>query len=596
MRKWPIQAYRQRTYGIFEDNKQQCKSESKEPTLRIAHLLKLASRNPPTFRRSCGQSRKTRWKEYRVSFEALESRFLPSGGIIEFGGFAPGAYPMGITGGPDGNLWFAEINSIGRLNPSTGAVQDYPLPPGTGPLRITAGPDGNLWFVGEGSLGSINPFTGNIKMYQLTAQNSFLGGSIITGPDGNLWFTEWTGIGRINPNTGVIQDFSTGVNMPDGITLGPDGNLWFTEMSAIGKINPFTGAIQEFPTPPYDFPESNRSNSDPQSGLQGNNFRGGTTADPGSLHQGEIAAGSDSNLWFITARGNHLAGINPNNGTFEELNLPPGVTLEGITAGPDGNLWFTEFATRIGRISPTTGVFQDYNVFLPGTFADEITVGPDGNLWFTHSYYIGEVILDKPLLAAANIGTLNPDVLQNSNGSKGQTFSAISTAVGRLPAVNLQPFPQVGTLPSTLRPLTDQGDGGMGGLIPADGQPNDNLDPMLKTPDSALPAASSNSKNPVDSSQKRESTATFETTPVFEQEINQQEPATLWNLPFGRMFEENPLTPSPGEHAQVEPFTGKSLPPTMEAANANAMLTVLVLGPQLAPRPKKSGLQASLHN
>src|SRR5581483_6009401 len=56
--------------------------------------------------------------------------------------------PLGITAGPDGNLWFTEHNSnrIGRGTPA-GAVNEFLLLNAGGqPTGITAGPDGNLWF------------------------------------------------------------------------------------------------------------------------------------------------------------------------------------------------------------------------------------------------------------------------------------------------------------------------------------------------------------------------------------------------------------------------------------------------------------------
>ncbi len=68
--------------------------------------------------------------------------------LIEFAVPTSGSTPAGITAGPDGNLWFTELNGnkIGRITPA-GAISEFPIPtPGSGPFGITAGPDGNLWF------------------------------------------------------------------------------------------------------------------------------------------------------------------------------------------------------------------------------------------------------------------------------------------------------------------------------------------------------------------------------------------------------------------------------------------------------------------
>jgi streptogramin lyase len=103
---------------------------------------------------------------------------------------------MGITAGPDGNMWFTEFESakIGRTT-TNGAITKYPVP-NTGlqntPWAIAAGPDGNLWFTeyggGVGKIGRITT-TGAITEY---ATPTALSGpwAIAAGPDGNMWFTE----------------------------------------------------------------------------------------------------------------------------------------------------------------------------------------------------------------------------------------------------------------------------------------------------------------------------------------------------------------------------------------------------------------------
>jgi hypothetical protein len=66
--------------------------------------------------------------------------------ITEF----PGAItPLRITAGPDGNVWFTEVDrgpGIGRITPE-GVITEFTIPTrNAGPLEITTGPDGNLWF------------------------------------------------------------------------------------------------------------------------------------------------------------------------------------------------------------------------------------------------------------------------------------------------------------------------------------------------------------------------------------------------------------------------------------------------------------------
>src|SRR5262249_30768440 len=71
-----------------------------------------------------------------------------SGSVTEFTLPTPPADAMGITTGPDGNLWFTEqtYNKIGRITTS-GTITEFPAPTSDGqPRDITTGPDGNLWF------------------------------------------------------------------------------------------------------------------------------------------------------------------------------------------------------------------------------------------------------------------------------------------------------------------------------------------------------------------------------------------------------------------------------------------------------------------
>src|SRR4051812_34168350 len=104
--------------------------------------------------------------------------------------------PLSITTGPDGALWFTEIdnNKIGRIA-TDGALTEFSLPSaGSGPFGITTGPDGALWFTETNKIGRITT-SGSITEYS----GVFDAGGIVTGSDGALWFTEGqpNKIGRI---------------------------------------------------------------------------------------------------------------------------------------------------------------------------------------------------------------------------------------------------------------------------------------------------------------------------------------------------------------------------------------------------------------
>jgi len=213
--------------------------------------------------------------------------------------------PIGITSGPDGNLWFggSPQNLVGRITPA-GQVQEFTLPTPLptacggsstcGPLNITSGPDGNLWFTESfvDKIGRITP-AGQIQEFSLPTT---CGGSgcnpqdITSGPDGNLWFTELSGnkIGRITP-AGQIQEFALpiaceGNSCAPAITSGPDGNLWFTSSGGlIGRITP-AGQIQEFAPP---------------------------TVCGSNCYLNDITSGHDGHLWFTESGGDAIGEVSP---------------------------------------------------------------------------------------------------------------------------------------------------------------------------------------------------------------------------------------------------------------------------------------------
>jgi virginiamycin B lyase len=63
-----------------------------------------------------------------------------------------GNQALGITAGPDGNLWFTDIfsNKIGRSTPA-GSISEFTIPtPNSFPWDITTGPDSKLWLTESG--------------------------------------------------------------------------------------------------------------------------------------------------------------------------------------------------------------------------------------------------------------------------------------------------------------------------------------------------------------------------------------------------------------------------------------------------------------
>jgi YD repeat-containing protein len=268
--------------------------------------------------------------------------------------------PIGITSGPDGNLWVTggAVSAVSKVT-TGGAVSEYDTFYGS-PSDIVAGPEKEsaLWFTAQ--------FGERVQKITTTGEQTTVHSfgpetpeplGITVGPDNNVWFAmEYANkIGKLT-TAGVLKEYALpSGSKPTGITSGPDGNLWFTDSGTgrIGKITP-TGEKTEY--------GASSSEKEPFA----------------------IVAGPEKEnaLWF-TERGAGKIGRITTSGTISnEYTLPAGSKPRGITVGPEGNLWFTDFGTsEIGRITPS-GAVTEYA--LPsGSTPEGITTGPDKNIWFT---------------------------------------------------------------------------------------------------------------------------------------------------------------------------------------------------------------------
>lgn len=317
----------------------------------------------------------------RVTITCLSSC---SGSMMAEYPLPPGSYrPMGITAGPDNNIWFTELvaNKIAKIT-QAGKITEYRIPTAkSNPISITVGRDKALWFTQRAGnkIGRMTT-TGHFTEYAVPTPRSGPY-SITSSPDGNIWFTEFQGknIGRIT-TSGLITEYQipppvvnvagqvvAGIpSSPVDITSGPDGNLWFTSITSlirndIWKISP-SGQVTAYPVPSL----------------------GGQPSC--------ITSGPDGNLWFTVHGG--IPSKNPpgpneigkmtTDGRFTMYQIPTrGSRALGITSGPDGNLWFVEEdGNKVGKIS-TSGHISEYAIPTSGSRPEGITAGPDGTVWFT---------------------------------------------------------------------------------------------------------------------------------------------------------------------------------------------------------------------
>jgi plastocyanin len=171
-------------------------------------------------------------------------RVTLDGTVTVFPLYPCACFPIGITTGPDGNLWAAEelgayngesTGTIDRITPDGKTITRFPVPLVSGteshlPAFVAPGPDGNVWFTEYNAtfhrIGRAKP-NGAIKEFTLPGDVTNSAG-ITTGPDGQIWVTQADAndIAVVKTSGAFVKGLPTH-HEPVGITVGPDGNMWF---------------------------------------------------------------------------------------------------------------------------------------------------------------------------------------------------------------------------------------------------------------------------------------------------------------------------------------------------------------------------------
>ena len=328
--------------------------------------------------------------------------------------------PLGITTGPDGNVWFTDAgaSTIAKISTSgTGLTEYNTNTGGATPVGITKGPDNRIWFTElSGSVNQVgrSSTTGSQNEFAINKASAMPTG-ITTGPDGHMWFTDFgnSTIGTIDPNAPagtVATTFPvTPGMMPTAIASGPLGHLWFTEQGTNG------GKIGEMNTAGVLVTEAQAATGT-GAGIAG------------------ITVGSDGNLWFTEQNHGKIGRMTPGHLVTEFGPLSGNGAPTAITAGSDGALWFVDQGNNaIGRIT-TAGAITEYPVPTAAAFSANvqptgITSGPDGNIWFTEQdtkAAIGRVIVGT---AAAGTVTVSPGSVAFGNQAVGTSGSPASVTL-----------------------------------------------------------------------------------------------------------------------------------------------------------------------
>jgi virginiamycin B lyase len=220
--------------------------------------------------------------------------------------------------GPDGNIWFSELDRgrIGSLDPKTGQItefQDTPTEDGKKTTAHTVRMDaqGKVWASGGPAISWLDPKTGELKHYDV-------GGTygLVVAPNGDVWFTSFVldgPIARVSKDGVLSKFYPPTKGKPQRLALDKDGNVWFTERQGnkLGRFDPKTESFKEFPLP-------------------------GAEASPYA-----IGIDRDGMIWYSSQEQDTLGRFDPNTETVTEYPFPQSeISMREFFMDSKGRMWF----------------------------------------------------------------------------------------------------------------------------------------------------------------------------------------------------------------------------------------------------------------
>jgi streptogramin lyase len=184
--------------------------------------------------------------------------------------------PIGMTNGPDGNVWMTGLNLKANVERDaityivTGTVDfgryhQHETPVfvsgSTYQSRGIASDGTNIWYGANGTTDAAGSYLAEMSTsFAPVASYLVPGGSTITavaeGPSNSIWFsacdgTAGTEVGTVSNGALVLYPVTNTTNCLEDLTLGPDGELWYITTSSpyiVGKIST-TGTVTTYKLP-----------------------------------------------------------------------------------------------------------------------------------------------------------------------------------------------------------------------------------------------------------------------------------------------------------------------------------------------------------
>ncbi len=289
---------------------------------------------------------------------------------------------VNITGDDEGNLYFATLDGLNRLDTANGTMKVYRHdasdPHGIPDNRIdliVPQHDGLWWLGTESGLGRFDPKTGRFTPIKLGPgyQYSELTQAIIKDEQGTFWVASRGGLHRYDPVSGKSYTYrhddkdpaSLGDNWIWHLIEDHQGMLWLATMNGLERFDRSTGRFTHF-------------HNDPKN--------------PNSLSHNRVHflfEDSKGRFWIATAGGlNLLETANDGKVGFHRYTSADGLASEAIGSileDRQGMLWLSTTG-GISRFDPATGSFRNYTdkdgLVAGSYFIDSAWKAPDGTLYF----------------------------------------------------------------------------------------------------------------------------------------------------------------------------------------------------------------------